>query len=131
ISGVLSGWDRIRFRGTLRRIASLSGMGSFLSEQRILLKEFKDWALSLTGSVRGGVERLAEAHDLRVEHVASSATNKEERARSVAGARWEQVGLSCILSSMELCRTFTVVPNRATKWPDLRLHDNKCLHYYF
>jgi hypothetical protein len=34
ISGVLSGWDRVRFRGTLRRIANLRGMGSFCGNTR-------------------------------------------------------------------------------------------------
>ncbi len=50
VSGVLSGWDRIRFRGTVRRIAKLRGMGSFLWEQKVLLKDFKGWAIGLTES---------------------------------------------------------------------------------
>ena len=31
IIGVLSGWDRIVFRGTLRLVANLAGMNSYLS----------------------------------------------------------------------------------------------------
>jgi hypothetical protein len=87
ISGVLSGWDRIRFRGTLRRIANLRGMASFLCERSILLKDFKSWALGLTGTVRGSTERSAEENELKVHHVASSSLRKEELAKSLAGDR--------------------------------------------
>jgi hypothetical protein len=29
VKGVISGWDRIRFRGTIRWLATLRGMASF------------------------------------------------------------------------------------------------------
>lgn len=131
ISGVLSGWDRVRFRGTLRRIANLRGLGSFLWEQQVLLKDFKPWALGLTGKVRKATLRLAEKHGLPVVHVPSSATCKEELARSLAGERWERDGLSCILSCTESCRSFTVGPNKTKKRLELQQHSSKCLHYYF
>lgn len=131
IHGVLSGWDRIRFRGTLRRIANLRGMGSFLWERSILLKDFKPWAIGLTDQVRQATEAIAEENDMKVRHVMSSSIRKEELARELAGERWGRPGLSCILSATELCRTFTVGPNRALKKLELRHHDSKCLHYYF
>ena len=40
ISGVLSGFDRLLFRGTLRSISYLEGMAKFLSYHHILLKDF-------------------------------------------------------------------------------------------
>lgn len=131
VSGVLCGWDRIRFRGTLRRISNLRGMGSFLWERSVLLKDFKPWALALTDTLRRSTERLAQEQGLKVHHVSSSSLRKEDLARSLAGSRWDQDGLSCILSCTELCRTFTVGPNRALKRLELRYHDSKCLHYYF
>jgi hypothetical protein len=131
ITGVLSGWDRVRFRGTLRRIANLRGMGSFLYERSVLLKDFKGWALGLTQTLRRGAERMAEENSLKIHHVSSSSVRKEDLARLLAGKRWEQVGLSSILSCTELCRTFTVGPNRSLQRLELRLQDSKCLHYYF
>jgi hypothetical protein len=131
ISGVLSGWDRIRFRGTLRRIANLRGMGSFLAEQSLLLKDFKGWAMGLTETLRGSTTRLAEEHGLKVQHVLSSSVCKEKLARDLSGDRWNQEGLSCILSCTEQCRSFAVGPNRDKKWLELRLQPSKCLHYYF
>jgi hypothetical protein len=48
IIGVLSGWDRIVFRGTLRLVANLAGMCSYLAYRSILMKDFKQYALDKT-----------------------------------------------------------------------------------
>ncbi len=40
ISGVLSGFDRLVFRGTLRSIAHAAGMNQYLCSNQILLKNF-------------------------------------------------------------------------------------------
>jgi hypothetical protein len=40
ITGVLSGFDRLVFRGTLRPIAHPAGMQHYLSRNEILLKHF-------------------------------------------------------------------------------------------
>ena len=48
IKGAISGWDRIRFRGTIRWLANTSGMNSYLGSRHILLKDFGKWAESVT-----------------------------------------------------------------------------------
>ncbi len=40
ISGVLSGFDRILFRGTLRSLSYVEGMQTFLNCRHVLWKEF-------------------------------------------------------------------------------------------
>ena len=40
ISGVLSGFDRLVFRGTLRAIAYTDGMRRYLNARHVLLKDF-------------------------------------------------------------------------------------------
>jgi hypothetical protein len=129
--GTLSGWDRVRFRGTLRRISSLGGMISFLGHRSILLKEFKGWAQSLTNQLRECASQLAEAHEQPIHYVNNSASRKEELAQAYAGKRWNEVGLSCILTALEPCYSFEVGPNREKKRLELRLLSKKCLHYYF
>ena len=44
ILGSISGFDRIRFRGTLRWLANERGMGIFLQHVNVLLKDFPKWA---------------------------------------------------------------------------------------
>ena len=41
IIGVLNGWDRIVFRGTVRLVANLAGMNQYLSYLGILMKDFE------------------------------------------------------------------------------------------
>ena len=57
--GVLSGWDRIRFRGTLRNLAVTTMMFSWLLDRRILLKDFKQFSLELTDTLKTSVEQVA------------------------------------------------------------------------
>ncbi|MBF8276554.1 MAG: hypothetical protein HW390_1627, partial [Candidatus Brocadiaceae bacterium] len=48
ILGAISGLDRIRFRGTLRWLASERGLITFMNHARILLKDFSGWVEGLT-----------------------------------------------------------------------------------
>jgi hypothetical protein len=51
---------------------------------------------------------------MKIHYLNSSAPSKEDLARSLAGKRWERPGLSCILSCVELCRTFGFVSEGRT-----------------
>ena len=58
IQGVLSGFDRLRFRGILRAISFPAGMGEFLSLAGIGLKHFKSFALDTTERIRRHLEEV-------------------------------------------------------------------------
>lgn len=131
IKGVLSGWDRIRFRGTLRWLASVDGLGTYLWSTQGLLKDFRGWALSLTKRVREATEALASAAGRPIRYLASSQQRKEDLARDIAAADGVREGLICVLSCVEPCLTFQVGPNAQTKRLELRALQGKCLHYYF
>lgn len=72
VKGALSGFDRIRFRGTLRWLANVNGLGAWLHHAGVLLKQFKDDALGLTDTIREATRRLAEAADRPLQYVPSS-----------------------------------------------------------
>ena len=59
IRGVLTGFDRMRFRGTLRWLANTKGMLSFLWNVQVLLKNFKAYALAVTDEIRRAGEQIA------------------------------------------------------------------------
>jgi len=63
IKGTLSGFDRLRFRGTLRWIANLKGMECWLSRTGILYKHFKGDALGLTDQIKRATQQIAEETD--------------------------------------------------------------------
>jgi hypothetical protein len=131
IKGTLSGFDRVRFRGTLRWLANVSGLGAWLFHAGILLKQFKDYAMGLTNTIRDSTRRIAEAAERPLQYVASSTQRKEDLAREIAERDGVTVGLVCVLSCVEPCPTFTVGPNRERKTLELRKQQGKCLHDYF
>ena len=51
ISGVLSGFDRILFRGALRSLSYLSGADKILGNQHVLYKDFGAFARNTLASL--------------------------------------------------------------------------------
>jgi hypothetical protein len=131
VKGTLSGFDRVRFRGTLRWLANLPGMRVWLSHAGVLLKDFREYALGLTNRIKQTTHELAQQAGRPAEYLASSSVRKEDYARRIAERDGVSEGLVCVLSAVEPCHTFTVGPNRETKKLELRSHEGKCLHEYF
>jgi len=131
IKGVLSGFDRVRFRGTIRWLSSWQGMMSYLGTVRVPLKGFKEWAMGLTSQIKQATQDLAERAARPLIHLPSSSESKEARALEVEASDRITEGLICVLSCTEMCRTFEVGPNRALQKLELRAKPGKCLHYYF
>ena len=131
IKGVLSGFDRVRFRGTIRWLASLPGMTTFMKTTGLLLKHFNVWAKDRTEQIREATEHLAEAANRPVVYLASSQVSKEETALKIAARDGITEGLVAVLSCVEPCHSFRVGPNRERRLLELRLGPMKCLHYYF
>lgn len=131
VKGVLSGFDRVRFRGTLRWLSSLRGMGSWLARTNVLLKDFSTYATGLTERIRQATHQVAESAGRPVQYLSSSSLRKEAYARDIAERDGITSGLVCVLTAVEPCMTFRVGPNRETKRLELRYFQGKCLHQYF
>lgn len=131
IKGVLSGFDRVRFRGTLRWLANLRGMESFLRKTSTLYKDFTNWGKGLTEQIRSATLKLAAETGRPVQHLQSSRISKEKVALEIAARDGVTEGLICVLSAVEPCQTFEVGPNRERKRLELRSKSGKCKHYYF
>jgi hypothetical protein len=131
ILGVLSGFDRVRFRGTFRQIAYADGMRGMLGILGVLLKDFQRLALATTATLRADVERVAEKAGLPIQYVASPAVDKEKLVDQRVQERGVgKGGVLAILSSVEVCQSFDIHRNRDRKLLELRPARRKCLHYY-
>src|ERR1700678_278937 len=130
VIGVLSGLDRIRFRGTKRLLSTAGGMFNYLSQRNVLLKDFKAFALDVTATLRKGVEEQAKEHGLQVDYLYSSRVSKEKKALELAQQRGIKEGLVAVLSCVEPCQSFEVRKNRESEKLELRCQPMKCLHYY-
>src|SRR5437016_4467564 len=85
--GTLSGFDRLVFRGTLRRLAFVEGLRDYLSARGVLLKEFGAHALAVTEQVKQACLKATREADVPSRYLASAATSKEEVARQIAKER--------------------------------------------
>lgn len=131
VKGVLSGFDRVRFRGTIRWLASVDGLGTFLHHQGVLLKDFKPYAQGLTERIKLSAQQLAQREHRPLQYLYSSSIRKEDFARHIADRDRITDGLVCVLTAVEPCHTLTVGPNREARRLEIRAQPGKCLHLYF
>jgi hypothetical protein len=130
VSGILSGFDRLRFRGTKRLLACVRGLASYLWAQRILTKDFADFAKDVTAKLRQSVEVNAQAQGRPVIYVPSTNTSKDELVQQIVRRDGVRSGLIAVLNCVEPCLSFAARGNRQTQRLDLRLERIKCLHHY-
>ena len=131
VTGVLNGFDRVRFRGSLRWLCYADGLGRYLSSMKVLLKDFSDFSLGITGRICHAAKQIAASAGRPAEYLASSSLSKEERARAIAKQDGIEEGLICVLSAVEPCRSFQIRRDRSRKALVLQSAMRKCLHYYF
>jgi hypothetical protein len=130
VVGVLSGLDRIRFRGTKRFVSTVRGMTEYLWKRRILLKDFSNFAQATTATHRRAVQEQAEQWGYPIDYLNSSSLSKEDFALSLAKERGISQGLVAILSCVERCQSFTVRRDAASRKLQLCCMPMKCLFYY-
>jgi hypothetical protein len=130
VRGVLSGFDRLFFRGSLRNIAFHDGMQNYLYANRILYKNFGRHSQEVTARVLDA--SLRQAHELgrEVRYLPSAQVRKEDIAREIAARDHIKEGLICVLRSTDPCLSVQVYYNHATRKLDLRYRQRKCLHLY-
>ena len=117
VNGVLSGFDRLVFRGSLRRLnqgiwsKSLNaflalGMEQYLSQNSILMKDYARHVKRVSDSIKLSSLKPYREQELPVEFLRSSATDKEAKARELAAEKQITSGLVCAISTLEPSPTF-------------------------
>jgi hypothetical protein len=130
ITGVLSGFDRLRLRGTLRHLFQPTVMEAYLNACRILIRDFGTFAHSLTARIKAVAYATAEQAKRPFRYLPSSQTSKEALARQIARQDGVTSGLIAIFSALENCLSYSVRGDRQTKHIHLVLQPRKCLHLY-
>lgn len=130
ISGAISGWDRIRFRGTIRWLANTQGINAYLATRGILLKDFRSWATSITQKVRKACADQAERLGIPTEYLRRSGIDKEALARQIAAERGISTGDICMFSVLETCWAPEIRGNRAKRTLELEVRKRKCVFVY-
>lgn len=130
VTGVLSGFDRLRLRGTLRHLFQPTVMEAYLNACRVLIKNFGTFAQRLTARIKAAAYAAAEQAGRPFRYLPHSQISKEELARQIARTDGVTSGLIAIFSALENCLSYTVRGNRQTQHIHLVLEPRKCLHLY-
>lgn len=130
ITGVLSGFDRLRLRGTLRHLFQPTVMEAYLNACRVLIKDFGTFAQGLTTRIKAAAYARAEKAGRPFRYLPSSQVSKEELARQIARQDGVTSGLIAIFSALENCLSYSVRGDRQTKHIHMVLEPRKCLHLY-
>src|SRR6266705_1014343 len=130
VIGVLSGWDRMLFRGTYRMLATARGMMNYLWKVQVKLKEFAAWSQSLTEQIRGASEEAMKQSGRRLIYLNDPSVSKEDVARSIASEERIDRGPVCLLSCVEPCWSYELHKDRERKELHLAARKRKCLHLY-
>ena len=135
ITGTLTTFDRIIFRGHLQDFYPKDGLAHFLNRQNILLKDFGAYVEKTSGELKTYLQHLAEEAQrpyfyLEKNLTAKDDQSKEERAREIAEQDHLTTGLVCVFAVVEPCWSFGVKGNPTTHKLEVRRQFRKCLHFY-
>lgn len=130
ISGVLAGFDRLVFRGTLRALCGKPGMEQYLATEHVLYKDFGKHVEQVSEELKKASLARAEREGRRIEYLQSAKVDKEELARQIAAEQKISSGLICALKVVEPCWSFDIYRNRDTKHLQLVQRQRKCVHIY-
>lgn len=130
ITGVLSGFDRLVFRGTLPPLLWKYGIQTFLSKVSVRGAEFKQYALRTSERVQRAALAEAAQQGRPVRYLPSSADSKEDLARAVLAEQPIEQGVVCAFSVVEPCMSFQFCRPSGADERSLQLRPRKCLHVY-
>jgi hypothetical protein len=131
IAGVVSGLDRIRFRGTDRMLSNSGGFGIALHQMGVLLKDFGRWAETTTKQLRDSCEQQARKLGISIHYLRRSGEDKEALARQIVRKQGvAKDGSICMFSVVEPCLAPMVCPDKESKHVRLEIRPRKCVFIY-
>ena len=94
ITGCLSGFDRLRFQGTLRLLYKPNSMEAYLATCGVLIKHFKNFAERITNRVKALAFKTTEEQGRPVQYLNKSGVSK---GRNQVWVDWALYGGGTVL----------------------------------
>jgi hypothetical protein len=132
VKGVISGFDRIVFKGSVLPLMHNDGAASFMRSKKVLNKDYSNWVIKQTQSIVEPAEKLAQAmNGQRITPISSSKLRKETLARERQKQQNIDTGLIGVWSATESCLSYKARYSKEKGFPQLRMEWTKCKHLYF
>jgi hypothetical protein len=130
ITGILSGFDRLRLRGPLRHLFQPTVMEAYLNASRALMKDFGSFAQKLSARIKAAAYAAAEQAGRPFGYLPRRQTSKEDLARPIARQDGVTSGPIALFSALENGLSYSVRGDRQTQHIHLVLEPRQCLHLY-
>ena len=132
IKGVISGFDRIVFKGCLRPLMFADGAMSFLRSRGVLNKDYKTWVMAQSQALVETANNYACSTCGRgITPIPSCHERKEKIAHDRQRALGVTRGLIGVWSCVEACSTYKAHYDAQAGFPQLRSEYSRCKHLYF
>jgi hypothetical protein len=135
VTGTLTMFDRLIFKGHLTGLHKPGGIGAFLWEQGYPLTEWSRYTQQATATITANAKALAAQAGRPYQYLDHATTRwsgqtKEGYARSIVDQDGVSEGLICVLSIVEPARSFDCKPDPNTHHLEVRPRQRKCVHHY-
>lgn len=129
ISFILTGFDRLRFRGESRRLNNAKGVDSYLYQHDLKSVDFVKHAESLTACLTQQTEEHAKNEGVPLVHLNSSRLDKQAIALEQAENHQRRVGRIAVLSVVESCSIYKTRKQQSGILKPVK-QPGRCKHYY-
>lgn len=106
MQGTLSGFDRVVFRGSLRRLTHPQGMKMYLIRNGLLCKQYQDHVKKVSQDLKDASLEPFRRQQLPIEYIRDPKADKDQIARAHAARLGIREGNVCTLTCLELTPTF-------------------------
>jgi len=130
VTGILSGFDRLVLKGSIRFLSYTAGMMNFLYDMGVLLKDFGEYVQRTTEQLRVASYEVAQCRDRPNIYLQSPKRSKELLAKQIMHKDKITDGLICLLRCVEPCISYKIRRDRNTKKLILEPKQRRCLHIY-
>lgn len=131
ITGTLACFDRLLLRGSIRQLGYEDGLASWMSWKGILLKDFAERTEQFTARLKKHAQDYAARAGRPYKYLESPSESKEKLVEELLAKDKVTDGLVCVLSAVELGKSYEIRRNRDTKHLELRRKTRPCQFFYF
>ena len=131
INGILETFDRMIINGYILQLCNYRQFLYYLIQNNVKLKDFDKFALSQTQCLCNHIEDYIKKNNCKTIYLKSGKIDKSEIVKNELDKNSEKLGMITALSTVEICNTMTVIPNKETQKLEVTSKPTKCKHYYF
>lgn len=131
INSVLETFDRMIINGYILQLCNYRQFLYYLIQNDIKLKEFDKFALSQTELLCNHIDKYIKDNNCETIYLNSGKIDKNEIVTNELTKKQNKTGMITAISTVEICNTMTVKPNKKTEKLEVTQRPTKCKHYYF